>query len=643
MCGIAGMTGDCLSVTPIESMTAAMVHRGPDDGGIWQSIDGRCVLGNRRLAIIDVSQSGHMPMSTPDGRYTITFNGEIYNFKQLRAELESRGVVFSSQGDTEVVLELFAAEGPESFRRLNGIFALAIWDALERTLHLARDRFGIKPLYWTHGDGKFIFASEVRAILASNLVPRRADPTGIASFLTLGSVADSQTIVEGVHCLPPASYAVMQEGRFDHRQYWIHEEELRSIPELPADEAGEAVFEGLKAAVVRQMVSDVPLGLFLSSGLDSSLLAAVMRAVDVDAIRTVTVSFDEDRYDEGVRARRLAAFYNTDHVECRITSADVLTGLDRAVGSLDQPSTDGINTYFVSKAASESGLTVALSGLGADELFGGYTSFRVAGRLMTFLEAAERLPTLRLAALGLSRSPALAYRWRRALGWMGESPDVLGAYLGVRALLSPQDTECIATKSSFDPPSYLRGLLDGSELSPMVAISALESRAYMQNQLLRDTDTMSMAHSLEVRVPYLDNEMVSLAAAARAVLGTSPKAAMAEVARRHLPLHDGRRRKQGFTFPFALWLRGPMAPTVEAAARTDSILLPGMLERWRAEFIAGRRHWTHIWAPLVLDRWLSLNDVEVPHVHAVSPPLLRGREVASAGEWLPSLASRSAS
>lgn len=611
ICGIATAEGEA-PPSAVQHMCDAITHRGPDDAGLYTSPDGRCVLGNRRLAIMDLSPAGHMPMGTEDGRYWISYNGEMYNFRALRSDLEARGRRFRSATDTEVVLQLYAEYGESCVARLNGMFAFAIWDAVERTLFLARDRMGIKPLYYAWAGDAFVFASEVRAILASGCISREADPNALVGYLMLGSVPDSSTIVRGIKSLPPGHCMMFERGRVSTRRYWNHAVEMLEASRIPADEVEEATREGLKDVVARQSVSDAPLGLFLSGGMDSGTIAALMRATGQEQIRSVSLSFAERPFDEGPIARRVAERFGIEHVEVPITPADVSGQLDRVIGAMDQPSTDAINTYFVSKAAREAGLTVALSGLGADELFGGYPSFQLVPRVRDAMSIARRIPGHETLLPLVARLNRLPYRARKLAVWTDGDDSLEVAYMAVRSVLSPRYVKRAAgVGGTFDPTAYAQSTVNGRGLNDAERISLLESRIYMHNQLLRDTDSMSMTHSLEVRVPYLDNDMIALAARSRHLLGAGHKSALASARSLYFPIGSEDGPKRGFSFPFAEWIVGPLYDEVrDSVSRPQVVPHESMARLWNG-FRAGRFHWSAIWTVAVLERWLSVHRLKV--------------------------------
>src|SRR5438309_4017100 len=383
MCGIAGAIGqiDGEILEAVRRMSAAQFHRGPDSDGFWRSdpTDNGVgvVLAHRRLAIIDLTEDGHQPMADPATGNVIDFNGEIYNFQELRRELQQDGASFRSRSDTEVVLKAYARWGVDGLRRLRGMFAFALWDAALGTLLFARDRLGIKPLYLstvTRSGGKrtLLFASEVRALLASNLLEREIDPVGLASYLWNGFVIGPNTIVRGVELLPAATWAVVDTdgALLTPRRYW----QLPASGQTPGTK--DDLKEQLTAAVGMHLISDVPLGIFLSGGIDSSAIAALAVRSGSARVRTFNIGFDETEYDESEHARGVARALGTEHHELRLTKETFRQQASEALASLDQPTLDGINTYFVSRAVREAGLTVALAGTGGDELFGGYQSFR---------------------------------------------------------------------------------------------------------------------------------------------------------------------------------------------------------------------------------------------------------------------------
>lgn len=608
-------------------MREAMRHRGPDDESLFVTSDRTIGLTNRRLAIRDLSPAGRMPMSNADGTAWITYNGEIYNADELRSELQALGHHFTSRSDTEVILVGYEAWGDAIVRRLRGMFALAILDLggkdhpasagpRTRRLFLARDRLGIKPLYYAWREGAFLFASECRAMLVSGLVDREVSPAGLLSYLRLGCVPAPLTIYRGIRALESAhTLSVPLEPGADWptepARYWDLPRATAAPLEYP--EAVERVREQLRESVRCHMISDVPVGAFLSGGVDSSAVVALMREVSPSGpIRTCSVVFAEPAYSEASYASQVARHFGTDHREIPVTAADVEPELDRVLRALDQPTHDGVNTYFVSKAARETGLKVALSGLGGDELFGGYRNFRRLATVQRLARLGQTVPGgLRVLRAGFDR-------WRphhpasRLAGWLdGQSSDVAAAYVGLRGLFSPSIIGDLVHPEVLGEAAREFGLLalirrdarlDESE-SPWDMTSRLELTCYMRHQLLRDTDVMSMAHSLEVRVPLVDHVLVEqvLRLPIEIRRRTPPKKLLRQAVCSLPATIRDRRGKQGFSFPFDIWLAGPLRGKLEelveaAGADLSDLFQKGACRRVLNAFDEGRTSWSRPWA-----------------------------------------------
>lgn len=625
MCGIAGVTGapgqaDLDLCEPASAMCAALEHRGPDDGGVWLAAYGRVAFANRRLAIRDLSAAGHMPMSTADGTIWITYNGEIYNSDELRSELEARGFGFRSKSDTEVILLGYVAWGETVVSRLRGMFALAIYDARQApTLLLARDPLGIKPLYYTRVGGRFAFASECRALIAGGLATSEISPNGLLAYLQLGSVPAPLTIyrdiqaMEAGHQLTVTWDAEMSPRIHSPRAYWSLPVASASPPQVPYSTRLEELRALLTDSVRRHLVSDVPLGAFLSGGVDSASVVGLMRATSTSVIRTCSVVFNEGEYSEASYARQVAERFETEHVEVPITAADLQRELEPVLAAMDQPSNDGVNTYFVSQAARAAGLTVALSGLGGDELFGGYPTFQRLPRILRMARWAELVPGALKASGAAMDLQGRHHPMSRLGGWLpAGGADPAAVYLGMRGLFSR------AALGDLVRPELLRvvpraqdALLDtvrdsahnSRDTNDWTAVSRMELTSYMRHQLLRDTDVMSMAHSLEVRVPLVDHHVVErvLALDLRPEPGHLPKQILRDVVPTVPDTVRLRRDKQGFSFPFQPWMLGPLRPRLgELVATAERHLAdyiqPGAGQRLLAEFDAGKLHWSRVWA-----------------------------------------------
>jgi asparagine synthase (glutamine-hydrolysing) len=625
------------------AMRDAMRHRGPDDSGLYIAPGERAGLANCRLAIRDLSPAGHMPMGEPGGATWITYNGECYNAGELRGELEGLGYRFRSGSDTEALLHGYRAWGPAMLERVRGMFAFAILDGLQiegsnaqlstiQRLFLARDRMGIKPLYYAQTPEAFVFASELKTLLASGLVSGEIDPAAVVAFLMLGAVPCPLTIYRDIRALEPGcSLALDLEtpGAAPRiERYW----ELPADTVAPADAecAAEQVRALLDDAVRSHLASDVPLGAFLSGGLDSSALVALMRAASDGPIRTCSMVFEEAGYSEAPYARAMAEAVGAEHYERVISARDVSAELYGILWSMDQPTIDGVNTYFVAKTAREAGLTVALSGLGGDELFGGYANtFGAVPRLLRAVTLARSLPAGGpLAGAALSLLP-LHRRWAKVADALGRQPSPASAYLACRGLFSPGEARALvgqdvwqAAIERFDPVRHIAeraGVSQkaGSALQPADFpmfnwVSRAELRTYTHHQLLRDTDVMSMAHSLEVRVPLLDHRLVEavlrLPPAAKLDGQRSKALLLRAVADRLPPLIRERRAKQGFTFPFDAWLRGPLRELAEEPPH--ALLRPEGVARVRRAYAAGKLHWSRPWALAVLQGWAVVGHAQ---------------------------------
>ncbi len=617
MCGICGVYADRSEAPDLlrdaaSRMAASMIHRGPDDTGVWTDGAGRVALANRRLAIIDLSPTGHQPITDPRGEIVLTFNGMIYNYRELRRELVQAGYPFRGHSDTEVIVALYLREGLDMMARLRGMFAFALWDGRTRDLILARDRLGIKPLYYIHRDGRWVFASEIRAMRASGLVSIRVDPSALAAYLSLGSVPGPLTAFEGVSEIPPACTLTIRDGRATLRPFW-----RLPAPGVARDgrsEPASELRERLRDAVAAHVISDVPVGVFLSGGVDSGAIVGLMREAGHARIRTFSLTFPEAAFDEGAQAARVAERYGTDHTACEVLGRNLAADLDQIVAAMDQPTVDGINTYYVSRVTRRSGTIVALSGLGGDELFGGYPSFRLVPRLLAWQRAVSRVGIMRpvlaaaLAAVPSSRSAKLKESF-------SHSPNVRSAYLAVRGVLSAEELSGVLAPGplrdaarELNAADALSALAPDLPGDPVSATRVLELRGYMHNQLLRDTDVMSMAHSLEVRVPFLDHPVVEYAA--RLPLqsptnGRPPKWLLRKAVGDLLhPQTD--RAKRGFTFPLGIWLRGPLRPRVEDVFEGSSNLFrPAAVARLWAQVQASPAHWSRLWVLVVLALWLK--------------------------------------
>jgi asparagine synthase (glutamine-hydrolysing) len=576
MCGLNGIFAYAsnASVTAREEVVKvrdSMARRGPDGAGLWANDDGRCVLGHRRLSILDLSDRALQPMASGTERYTIVYNGEIYNYPELRAAALAAGRTLVTTSDTEILLDLFEQHGPAMLDMLRGMFAFAIWDNAKQSLFLARDAFGIKPLFFSDKNGVFRFASQVRALRAGDGISDERDPAGVVGFLLLGSVpepftwyADIASLPAG-HCMTVDASGVTQRRYVDAAAILVSAEHQHIDHGAALRRAHQAVRDSIKA----HLLADVPVGLFLSGGIDSAAILGVAMEGATRPIHTITLGFDEFEGtddDEVPIAGRIAAFYGAQHNVRRIGRDEFLADIDEILATMDQPSIDGINTWFVAKAAHEQGLKVALSGVGGDEMLGGYPSFNDVPAWHSRYGLIARTPGIGAAIGTLVRTlmPGFAASNPKAAGLLRYTGTLGGAYLVRRALRLPDDFSAL-----LDPAFVKAGLsrlgivrrmnqvLDPMPDSDQASVTLLELGFYMRNQLLRDADWAGMRHSVEIRTPLVDialfRELAPLIGHLKAGEG---KQLLADAPIIALPGWHRHRRKTGFRIPYASWMSG---------------------------------------------------------------------------------------
>jgi asparagine synthase (glutamine-hydrolysing) len=571
MCGIAGIFAYGDDAPPVDAeellrVREAMRARGPDGAGLWISADRRVGLAHRRLAIIDLSDAGAQPMATRDGRLRVTFNGEIYNYRALRRELEGRGYQFFSNSDTEVLLYLYAERGADMVHALRGMYAFAIWDEREQQLFAARDPFGIKPFYYSDDGRTLRFASQVKALIKGGAVNTAPEPAGSAGFLVWGSVPEPYTLYRGIKSLRAGSCMfALRTGSVSIARFFDVGDELRRAQcatKATATLAGEILKDALADTVRHHTVSDVPVGLFLSAGLDSTTLAGLASAQERSTLTAVTLGFREfegTSQNEVPLAAAVARQLGINHQVHWITREHFESELESLLEAMDQPSIDGVNTYFVSRAAAAAGLKVALSGLGGDELFGGYPSFRQVPAVVQQLRLARPFPFAgrlmrRLLApfISLAASPKYA-------GAVEYGTTYGGAYLLRRALFMPWELDSILDRPTLTAGLERLGILESLEADisglrqPRSRVATLELNWYMRNQLLRDADWAGMAHSLEIRVPLIDVQLFSTLAPFLVSDHCPTKNDLAGVLEKPLPTPVTARPKTGFVTPLREW------------------------------------------------------------------------------------------
>jgi asparagine synthase (glutamine-hydrolysing) len=615
-------------------MCSAMIHRGPDDSGVESR--GPATIGMRRLAIFDPA-NGHQPMTTPDGRHTIVFNGAIYNFRSLQGELESAGWTFRTRCDTEVLLAALAHWGEGALGRLRGMFAFALWDSADQSLFAARDPFGIKPFYFSREGGRLVFASETAALLASGAATAEIDPVSVGDYLAWFAVPAPRTIYRGILSLQPGECMRFARGQLEVRPAWS----FGSIPDVEAPCKSRREFvhglrERLDDTIRAHVVADVPVGAFLSGGLDSAVVAGLMSRATAGPLKTFSIAFEEQRFSEAAEAEASARHLGTVHRTRILTGAAVAGDVEKIISSCDQPTGDGVNTYYASQTAREGGVKVALSGLGGDELFGGYPSFRVIPALSRWLPLWRRLPAP-LRSLLADRISCGGTRGRKlsdTLRFARDPHDLAAMQRRVfpearrRSLLAPDVLARLEGSTPFHPRlQALRGDVGTQDLFRLA--SAWETSTYMADVLLRDSDVMSMRHSLELRVPFVDRPLVEWIWRQPSRFRDdrrNPKSALADAVADVLPPGLASRRKRGFTLPFPVWMRRELRPFLEDTFAPASVGQSGLFSAapvqalWR-EFASGGedREWSRVWSLAVLVAFVNLRRAD----RTVQPSLAR--------------------
>ncbi len=608
MCGVVGIWQfkSQIDHNTIEKSAQKLNNRGPDSEGIFFSNDRRLALAHKRLSIIDLSEKASQPMA--ENGYTIVFNGEIYNFKEIKQELKKEGFNFFSNSDTEVVLKAYQKWQEDSLEKLRGMFAFAIWDEKKNELFLARDRFGIKPLYFYKDKEKFIFASEIKAILASGLVKKEVDFRTVEEFLRLGYVADIQTIYKGIVSLEAGCYLKVREETFEKNKFFDIKSYFEKKPlKIKKEQVIPYLRKELTESVKMHLISDVEVGIFLSGGIDSSALVSLARKAGKSDIKTISVVFPEKGYDERKFAQEVAKHYKTNHVEAELKAEDIKESIDSFFEAIDQPTVDGLNSYLISKIAKKAGLKVVLSGLGADEIFGGYSSFQ---KVQLFYVLGNILRTF--PKNFIKNLPFLPKKEKIISAFEVKKFSLLKAYLIYRGLFNGKQIEGIFSDNlkyeifgNFALDRFLvpeTGEIKGN----FNKISFLEIAFYMKDQLLRDADVFSMANSLELRVPFVDNRVVELVSRLpQTYKAGEPKKRLLILATGDLPEQVYQRKKMGFTFPLAIWLKNELKEIVETEIKQQKIFDSEYTGKLLESFYNGKLHWSRIWSLYVLSRFLN--------------------------------------
>ncbi|MEZ4722068.1 MAG: asparagine synthase (glutamine-hydrolyzing) [Flavobacteriales bacterium] len=621
MCGIAGIYGlerIDQPETKAKSMIDALSHRGPDAEGIY--LGKNVVLGHRRLGIIDLQGGSNQPFRSPDGRYTLVYNGELYNYRELKAQLSD--YPYKTNSDTEVLLAAFMEWGVKALQLFNGMFAFALWDEHEEKLWLVRDRLGIKPLYYVRVGHSIVFSSEVRSLLASGLVRPKLDDSALIDYLRYQCVHAPNTILEGVKMLESGTYLEISDSETKKVDYWKPWQKLHFDREPEVIRRN--IREKLTIAVERRLVADVPFGAFLSGGIDSSLIVAIMSEQLGQKVDTFNVSFDESEFSESKYARTIAEKLNTSHHEIRLKPADFLEALPEALSAIDHPSGDGPNTWIVSRETKNQGITMALSGLGGDELFAGYDVFKripyIADRSW-ILSFPKGIRGLLGSAIAVAKPGIASLKTREIL--TSDYFDLENLYpIFRKALLDPQIAQ-LTGRSKLTQNAVKAMVLElerydeFAQLPVLGRIGVAEINSYMQNVLLRDTDQMSMAHALEVRVPFLDHELVQYAMhiADDVKFPHSPKKLLVESFNDLLPNEVVNRPKMGFVLPWEQWMKKELRPfseaKLESLAASSYFDAPALNKLWQ-QFLKGDPNvtWSRIWPLVVLSDWMERHGVD---------------------------------
>jgi asparagine synthase (glutamine-hydrolysing) len=618
MCGIAGIvtfTPESTRENAIRSMTNRIAHRGPDAEGIY--VSDPISLGHRRLSIIDLSEQANQPMWDYSGRYVMVFNGEIYNYQEIRSAMPA--YPFKTQSDSEVVIAAYDTWGVKVLEKINGMFAFAIWDAKEQVLFMARDRVGKKPFYYHHSAIHFVFASEVRSILASGLIVGQLEEKQLTEYFLYQAPMLDHTLVKGIQRLPAGHYAILSNGKLNVQSYWSYTHLRPSVDDYTT--AKRKVSELLLDAVRLRMVSDVPVGAFLSGGIDSSLVVACMAELSTSPVTTFTISFDEKEYDESGYAQQIASLYKTDHHRILIRPEEFLYSIDDILSSMDMPSGDGPNTYLVARHTRKENIKVALSGLGGDELFAGYHKFIIYHRLMKYnwLRKGSPLVVRQMLSSALARQGGNAGLAKLIYLFGLEHWDISTLYPVLRQAYSMKEAERLLAHP--DKKDYVAEHLSHVQdsISWMGHFSKCtigELETYTRDVLLRDTDQMSMAHALEVRVPFFDYRFIEyvLTLPDEIKYPHTPKQLLVDAMAPRLPKSISQRPKMGFTFPMDRWLKNELAAMtqqkIDYLADRKEFNGSEVRKKWD-DFRKGDQQvlWTRIWKLVVLSDWLQRNHL----------------------------------
>jgi asparagine synthase (glutamine-hydrolysing) len=621
MCGISGIYGyqdRTLAENGVRKMNLAIQHRGPDADGIW--FNDTVGLGHRRLSIIDTSPAGNQPFFSVEKDLSLIFNGEIYNYLELKSEL-SDSFTFETGSDTEVILAAYRKWGIDCISHFYGMFGLALWDEKLQSLFLVRDRLGIKPIYYAQTNGGLVFASEIRALLQSDFVPRKINAEALADYFRYQTVHAPETIISGVKMLMPGHYARLSAQGIEFTKFWdLSGNTRRDVAQFSSSQIKKDISDIMHSSIEIRMRADVPFGAFLSGGIDSSTIVGLMSEISTQPVKTFAVTFHEKEFDESPYSKMIAQKFKTDHTEIKLSANDFMNLVPEALNAMDHPSGDGPNTYVVSKVTRQAGVKMALSGLGGDEVFAGYDVFK----RMKEIEAKQWLNLAPKFLRQLSGKFLVQFKPSVASEKIAESLkqsslDFVHLYPIVRQLFRDESVAELLNLSKLpeNSVSIASRFAEASNLETLSKVSIAEISTYMQNVLLRDADQMSMAHALEVRVPFLDHRLVEY------VLGVNDlikyphtaKQLLTDSLGNLLPREIIDRPKMGFTFPWAFWMKNELKSFCETQLKVlesiNEINFGQVMNLWE-RFLKGDTSvtWSRIWPLVVLGHWIKKNNVQ---------------------------------
>lgn len=612
MCGIVGIIGlnKEVSSSKIHDMNKRIEHRGPDAEGFF--IEDGIALGHRRLSIIDLSSGANQPLFDHSNRYVIVFNGEIYNYQDVKSELDYN---WSSNSDTEVILAAYIKWGKACLEKLNGMFAFAIWDKVEQELFIARDRLGVKPLYYGFVNGVFVFASEIRSILASEILEAKIDENNLSEYLRFLSIATPKTLIKDLFQLCPGHYLILKHNGFSIQRYWSLLD--KPVPNLSnRQEVLKACKSNFVDAVKSRMVADVKVGAFLSGGIDSSAVVAVMAGLSKDPIDTFSIVFDEKQYDESEYSQFVANKYKTNHQAFLMKPADLIPNLDPFFKSMDNPTVDGINTYMISQLVAKTGIKVVLTGIGGDELFAGYVGFERWKSFQKF-SWVFKVPIFKplLSVINTVKKSRASLKLSDMFD--SSSADLSAFYANSRSVYFKNELNYLLEKPILKNDSWLD--LNQTKKFPVLSqYSIAELSHYTLDVLMKDTDQMSMAWALEVREPFFDYKLIEFVLKLddkNKFKKGSPKHLFVEALGDLLPPEIVNRTKKGFTFPWSFWLRNELKPYCEEALDSLSkrqLFKPEGIQYLWHSFLNNKQAltWLHIWGLVVLEKWMTENNIK---------------------------------